>query len=577
MGVVEALNNNYRSSPTIVELNNQFFETMKGLIPEEAAAFYSSIRQSPKSDLLGKVHIVSIEEKVSSASLLPMILDWVKECVEDGFKLGEICILGSTNKECNEWAIGLNENNYKVVSTDSLLINSSLKVQLTIAYLKRRLNPSGENEKKRFAELYFRIKSETYSEYKSYILENESPQGRIYRTFDDERFLNEHFHGSESFFFKHEDIYDLIENFFKLMDYDELADAYLHHLADIAFDYGLKRGPDLKGFLNDYESKKGKIAVQVPESDDALQLMTIHKSKGLEFPAVIIPSMNFSADVKSHFLVDIDEYVVYKKPSGSEKIDVLKELHRSELTQIVADNINKCYVSMTRPKERLYIGNYFEKKSFGKLFHEVLGSMEQIQFSDEKLELILGNRDRSPVSIDTKPIKNYCPENVVEKLWFPDISLQDRDELMASDYLNDEMKFGREFHLLLSRIEKEKNIEIEIDKALQLGEIASSNSNELKKKIQQLFKQQEYVSLYKDVVEVLNEKDILVDERTTLRPDKIIIKKNAVIIVDFKTGKSYAKDEKQILAYKTVLEQMSYENVKAYLVYTNPIEIKLVS
>ena len=68
-------------------------------------------------------------------------------------KLGDICILGGTNKVCNTWALRLNERGYKVVSTDSLLINSNLKVQLTIAYLKRRLRPSGEHEKKAFCRI----------------------------------------------------------------------------------------------------------------------------------------------------------------------------------------------------------------------------------------------------------------------------------------------------------------------------------------------------------------------------------------------------------------------------------------
>ena len=317
MGQVKELSNNWRSSPTIVRFNNGFFTELRSLLPETTAEFYNSIEQTPKSDKSGRVYVVSKEEKKTADALTPLILDWVHECLDAGFKLGEICILGNTNRECNRWALGLNAAGYSVVSTDSLLINSSLKVQLTIAFLKRRLHPSGENEKKRFAELYFRIHSGSYSDYRKYIVEKETQDGKKFRVFDDNAFLDDHFSGRNGFFFKHESLYDLVQQFYKLIGYNELSDPYLHHLADIVFDYGLHKGPDLKGFLSDYETKKNKIAVQIPASDDAIQLMTIHKSKGLEFPVVIVPSMNFSGDVKSHFLVDIDDFVIYKKPSQS--------------------------------------------------------------------------------------------------------------------------------------------------------------------------------------------------------------------------------------------------------------------
>ena len=90
-----------------------------------------------------------------------------------------------------------------------------------------------------------------------------------------------------------------------------LNDPYLHHLADIIYDFGLKRGPNLKAFLDEYHRKKDKIAVQIPEAEDAIKIMTIHKSKGLEFPVVLIPTLNFSMKIKSSFLVGIDDFIVY--------------------------------------------------------------------------------------------------------------------------------------------------------------------------------------------------------------------------------------------------------------------------
>lgn len=577
MGQVSELSDNWRSSPCIVNFNNGFFTELRSKLPETTAEFYNSIEQNPMSNKNGRVYIISQEEKKTADELNPLILGWVQECLDAGFKLGEICILGNTNRECNRWALGLNSAGYSVVSTDSLLINSSLKVQLTIAFLKRRLNPSGENEKKRFAELYFRIHSGTYADYRKYIVEKETKNGKKFRVFDDHSFLDDHFNGKHGFFFKHESLYDLVQQFYKLIDYNELSDPYLHHLADIVFDYGLHKGPDLKGFLKEYEGKKNKIAVQIPESDDAIQLMTIHKSKGLEFPVVIVPSMNFSADVKSHFLVDIDDFVVYKKPLQSEHLSVLQNLYNSEREQVVADNVNKCYVAMTRPIERLYVGNFFEKKSFGNLFNQVVKSNAHTTINDDGAHVIdLINGDRK-IEDNPRPGSNvFHPSNITDHLWFPDIALQDTKELRDSDFLSIEIQFGIEFHLLASRIEHSDLIKTNIQKAIQEGVISKDNAPELELKLSKLFKNPEYNKLFEDAIEVLNEQSIIQDERTTVRPDKLILKENETILLDFKTGIPSSKDTKQVQEYKLVLEEIGFPSVSCYLFYSGSGELLLV-
>jgi len=576
MGQVDELANNWRSSPSIVNFNNTFFTTLRQELPTATAEFYNSIEQNPMSSKNGRVYIVSKEEKKTSDALTSHIIDWVKECQEDGFALGEICILGNTNRECNRWALGLNEAGYSVVSTDSLLINSNLKVQLTIAYLKRRLQPSGENEKKRFAELFFRIYSGSYSDYKQYILEKETESGKTFRVFDDQRFLEEHFSGEKQFFFKHESIYDLVQQFYKLIGYNELSDPYLHHLADIAFDFGLHKGPDLKGFLSEYESKKHKIAVQIPESDDALQLMTIHKSKGLEFPVVIIPSMNFSADVKSHFLVDIDDFVVYKRPSQSEHLSILKELYDNEKEQVIGDNVNKCYVAMTRPVERLYVGNFFEKKTFGSLFHSVVSSMPNAEVSKDAHIIDLNDGERTPQKERRVQTEIFHPSNITDHLWFPDIALQDTQELSDNDYLSPEMQFGIEFHLLASRINDKLQIDEQLTKAIQEGLVAAENKTELHARLSTLLSTSSYTDLFKGAKEVLSEVSIIEDERNIIRPDKLIIKEDETLILDYKTGMPSDKDTKQLANYKKVLSAMGYPSVTCYLFYTSLNELRLI-
>tara|TARA_B110000305_G_scaffold77034_2_gene86609 strand:- start:8009 stop:10981 length:2973 start_codon:yes stop_codon:yes gene_type:complete len=581
MGSVSELGDNWRSSPSIVNFNNSFFEDMKTRMPEDSQVFYNSISQIPKSSINGKIQISSVkmskDDKVAVSDLLPTIIDWIEECKQDGFKPADICVLGGRNKECNVWAVGLNDAGYRVVSADSLLIHSNLKVQLCIAFLKWRLRPSGENEKKRFAELFFRNNSKSYDDYKQYIKEKELESGRIYRYFDDRQFLADHFESYSNFFFKYENIYDLIQGFYRIIHFKELQNPYLHHLADIIYDFGLKRGPNLKAFLDEYHRKKDKIAVQIPEAEDAIKIMTIHKSKGLEFPVVLIPTLNFSMKIKSSFLVGIDDFIVYKQPTQSEVLQPLIDLYNKEMNQIITDNVNLCYVAMTRPVERLYIQNDFESTKFGELFHKTLLSSGLAQESDGKLTVTINDGDRSPIKQAKESASLFEPDEVTDRLWFPDIAFQDNPDLNTADFLSDEMQFGIQFHLLTSRINSVDEIKNKVDEGIHSGEISVANSKQLIERLTKLYNLAEYQSLISNNIQVLNEQAILVDENTMARPDKIVIKANETIIIDFKTGLPKNKDEKQIKSYQNTLVEMGYPNVSCYLYYSSIGELRQMS
>lgn len=580
MGSVSELQDNWRSSPSIVNFNNSFFEELKTKMPAESIDFYNSVTQNPQGKVNGRIEIHSKEmdkdQKVKSEDLLPKIIDWIERCKTDGYQPSDICILGGRNKECNAWAIGLNDAGYRVVSADSLLIHSNLKVQLCIAFLKWRLRPAGENEKKRFAELYFRNNSKSYDDYKQYIKEKELDNGRSFRYFDDREFLKENFGGYSNFFFKFENIYDLIQGFYRIIGYNELENPYLHHLADIIYDFGLKRGPNLKVFLEEYDRNKGKIAVQIPEAEDAIKIMTIHKSKGLEFPVVMIPTLNFDLKIKSTFLVGINDYIVYKKPSQKDVLKPLIELYNKEKNQIITDNINLCYVGMTRPVERLYIQNDFENSTFGKLFHDTLDESGLASAEGDYLSVLIDDGQRSKINETNDLFSTFKPEEVTDRLWFPDIAFQDNPDLNKKDFLSDEMQYGIQFHLLVSRIVSKNEIESAVDEAIKVGEASVINKQRLKDGLHELFAMPEYNDLLKGHKKILNEQSLLLNETTFARPDKLIIKENETVIVDFKTGIQKPKDRKQVEEYKLVLKQMGYPNVSGYLYYSMSRELVVV-
>ncbi len=576
MGTIETLENNWRSSPTIVQFNNHFFETLRTHLPEETATFYNAIAQQPKSTKNGVVFIESEEGKDDEEAIVAQIITWIETCLADGFNASDICILGRRNKECNAWAIALDQAGYNVVSTDSLLIDSSAEVRLTISYLKWRLKPTGENEKKQFAELYLRHHHKSYDVYQNYLREEESASGKRYRYFDDRAFVRDHFGAVERFFFKYEHLYDLIEGFYGIAQLNELGNPYLHHLADLAHEFGLKRGPNLKIFLEEYDRKKGSIAVQIPAAKNAVNIMTIHKSKGLEFPVVLLPSLNIKLDLKSSFLIDWNDFLLYKQPSKSDVLEPLIELYHHEKNQILTDVVNLTYVAMTRPVERLYIRNHFDKSTFGALFHNVLEETGLATESDGVLQLTLSDGLRTAPETKEHP-KTFSPEDISDRLWFPHIAFQDTEKLFDQAFLSDEMQFGIEFHLLMSRINSKAAIEEVLQNGIDSGQISTKNSKELSKRLHDLFDLPAYQQLFEGVESVLSEQEILMDATTTVRLDKLLLKANETILIDYKTGLPSPKDTKQVLHYSKILHQMGYPNVRCYLLYSSINELVAVS
>ncbi|MCR9171978.1 MAG: UvrD-helicase domain-containing protein [bacterium] len=575
MGGVEQLENNWRSSPRIVHFNNAFFEEFRSHLPEETATFYNAVKQEPKSSKNGLIYIESREEKDSHGAIVAQLIEWIEQCLSDGYEASELCILGRRNRECNAWAVALDQAGYKVVSSDSLLIDSSAEVRLTIAFLKWRLKPSGENEKKQFSEMFLRLKHESYEVYRQYLKEGTSQSGRRYRYFDDTQFLRDHFGSKERFFFKFEHLYDLIQGFYRIANLHELENPYLHHLADWAHEYGLSRGPNLALFIEEYERKKGNIAVQVPAAKDAINIMTIHKSKGLEFPVVILPSFNINLDLKSSFLVDWNDFLLYKQPSQSDVLNPLVTLYEQEKNQILTDIVNLCYVAMTRPVERLYVRNVFEKRTFGALFHEILDGTNLAETEDDSLILSISDGERTPPKSEGYA-KNFFPEDISDRLWFPHIAFQDTEELQQEDYLSDEIQFGIAFHLMASRIFASSEINTALDKALSEGVIESKQREGLEEMLAQLWSNSDYIIIHERSSKRLSEQAILLENGISIRVDAIFLSEDKTVVLDYKTGVPSEKDVKQIRQYQQALAAMGYPDVRAYLYYTALDEMRLI-
>lgn len=590
LGIKLPLQDNWRSNQEIVRFNNALFTTFRHQLPENYASFYEDVVQNPKGDQGGyiSIHSQKISDQAEDNSI-PMLISWINQCIADGIDKGDICILGDRKKDCNRWAIELTSLGHKVVSADSLLVDSDLHVKLTIAYLKWRKNPAGELEARRFSEMYFSSKSNnSIASIKSFWKTTTNADGKQFQFFDTTKFFSEHFESEDAFFFPYENLYNLLQGFYKMARLEEIHNPYLHHLSDMAHEFDNLYGPELERFLDNYQSKGKNSSIQIPENKDAIKIMTGHKSKGLEFPIVMLPTMNWDlGTTKSTLLFKSDENLIFAHYSNKSKIKRIKEEQELESNQILIDKLNLCYVMFTRPVERLYVANFFKEKTrFGAKLHQVLQQMSlneldvsKQRIEDELIELEIGKTIvRSSEEIEENALKeenetNFIPVSLQNRLWFPDISLQE-NALDEAHGLSDQQRYGNQLHLLLSVVENSDEIAEKIRSLHLEGLIETAFLEKLTAQMEQIFALEAYQELLNDNSEILNEQGIIIRENETKRPDKIIVKPNETIVIDYKTGIPNAKHLVQVQLYADTLAEMGYPNVRGIVFYTS--ELRLV-
>jgi len=572
-GCKENLENNFRSAKEIVNFNNTFFEALKPELSVRSLSFYNSVSQTPMSSKHGFVKIVSCEEKPDFELLMNSILSAVYQCDEDGFLRGDLCILTAKNKEASAIANGLTEIGIEVVSPESLLIAKDAQVQLLISYFKRRAFPSKRTEIKRFAELFMRLTPMgSIEKYFSYF-EEKIIDGKTFREFNDLRFINDNFGSEDKFFSSFENIYDLAGRFVEMMKWKETENPYLHHFLDVIFDFQAKKRSDLVYFLDYFKEKKNVIALQMPSSNKAIKIMTIHKSKGLEFPVVIIPSLDFDVKVRSisKFLVEVDDKILFSSVSTKNKITELSDFAKLEEELIFLDKLNLAYVALTRPIERLYAFNYF-KSGIGKLFHAELEKLVTEPSSDEKVIYTAGEETKRK-HISLEKVENfYVPTEFQDKLWYPDIVFR-KVGLNEASQNHFEINFGKNFHELMAACEDKSQVESELDRLILLGLLEVSNRDLLKKMALNFFESIEKEGLLENIIEIINEELILVQDDEAKRPDRILVKLNELVVIDYKTGKEKLQHQFQISNYNSILQEMYGLKVKSYLYYTESNEL----
>lgn len=568
-GATRMLPKNYRSHDEIVHFNNSFFQSISPFLehPKYRSFFEEGNRQETNHKKGGYVQLSFLEDVNDEAYGLK-IMSHVNQSLAQGFDYKDICILVRKKKHGVLLANHLMKAEVPVVSSESLLLSSSPKVKFLISLARHTLQP---NE----AELNYNVLLFLSSE-------QEDIHSFIETNLENLEALLLNSYGFNGKLFRETAIYDGLEHAIKIFDLIPDSDAHLTAFMDAVFEVQQKQGADIQSFLMYWDKKGGKLSISTPETTNAVQIMTIHKSKGLEFPVVIFPYANTfifeEIEPKIWTTVSPDSFSGFKELLLSKKQEVREYgqqeamLFDEEQQKLHLDAFNLLYVALTRAETSLYIlsekdlnkdGSH-KPNYFSGLFIHFLQSKGL--WDANKEDYIFGILPKHLAVKSTEHAHLEIPYIYTQKNR-PSFKILTKAGMLWDTTQEEAIKIGNIIHYTLSHIENHTDVDHALNLALQKGLITSEELQSIKEKVLQVVTHPKLISLFDEGNTVFNEKEILLQNGKRLIPDRVVLINDQASVIDYKTGRKNPKYKEQILSYSNALENMGYTIDKKIIVY----------
>lgn len=592
---VETLEENYRSFKQIVHFNNGFFKFLAHQVftSKDYSALYENARQNITKNDEGYVSLSFLEiEKDDDRDELfsQRTLNTINTCLENGFDLADICVLTRKKKEGVAVANYLSQHNIPIVSSETLLLQNAPEVNFINNMLRLLVQPKN-NEIKIEVLNYLALLFNVENKHGFFTKHIHLKLPELFKSFED---FNVYISSDTLLRLS---LYDLAETIMRSFNLAKTSNAYVQFYLDVVLDFLQKKGSDIPGFLNYFEEKKDSLSIVSPEGQNAVKIMTIHKSKGLEFPVVIFPFADLDIyrelEPKEWFGINKEKYNGFSytllnfnkdfEYYGDEGLRIFNK-HKAEQE---LDNINLLYVTLTRAVEQLHVISSKSVSAKGEvntnrysgLFIQYLKHINT--WTDSKLVYTFG----IPIAIGTKKI---TPEEPVKK----EVDIQQqfistakethqikvvtKSGLLWDTTQQKAIEKGNLIHNIMSKINTKHDVDTAIADFVHAASINNEQAHILKRTVNELVNHPTLKNYYTLDYNIYNERDILTKEGLILRPDRVVVNtKKEAVIIDYKTGFEDKKHQQQLQLYQDVLEDMNLKVIKKILVYINDdIQVK---
>ena len=580
---VQNLPANYRSTADIVNFNNRFFKFAAGKLTEPLySSLFEKADQQVKIDEKGFVSLDFLESDNAEDKndvYAEKVFEIVNQLKQKGEPLGNICILTRKKKEGAMLAEFLSLQGIAIVSSETLLLSRSPKVNFLVDVLQLNLNP--ENDDLKFAVF-------------SYLIEELGLEAEEFNRFSALKPKSgfEFFSWLTEFDMKFDparidelSLYESLEYIIRSFEIVEKSDAYVQFFLDFAFEFTQKKSGNVMEFLETWESKKDKLSIVAPESSDAVRIMTIHTAKGLEFPVVIHPFANSefqNTRFDNLWITTGDEHIPVVYVNASSKMKNWNEHIAGNFEKLISQNeldaLNVFYVACTRAVNQLYIlTDKKEKPSSSLTLPDMLAEFLQLEGkwdgSDhyEYGEMTISERI-APKNEVFHPEHFYSSETENDA-----VHILTRSGALWDSKQKEAIEKGEVVHEILARIHTEADLEKSVHWAIRNGLITEAEKEEISAYIHQIIVHPDAKEYFSEEVAVMNEKDILLTNGNRIRPDRLCISGKNMSIIDYKTGGFVDKHSRQVENYAEHLEAMGYIIKEKLLIYTtNPISVRKI-
>ena len=578
---LKSLNKNWRSSEEIVKFNNNIFSNISNCFEDDfmvdnlSMKFNSDIIQEIRDDKKGEGYVeVNFRDRRNDKldSVNSFLIDRINKIQDNGFSAGDIGVIVRDNKEANIIAGMLsyqaeidNKYDYGFVSADALEINTSPIVNFFISifkYFKNFKDRLSLSEILHFYHIYI-IESDDVIHYS---LSNEEKLKLLPDSFRENKLKISRL-----------PIYELVEELIRVFKLNLIPSQipYLKAFQDIIIEYKTLQGEESSSFLEWWE-KNGKRKLNMTPQENEIQIITIHKSKGLEFSNVILPFFDWDLDNvgggnrEKILWVDLIKYsdefdfhfpIKYKR---NEQNSVFNTYYQNEKIKAYEDNINLMYVSFTRPKDNLFILAGEQRKEIKNV-------------SDLLYNILRKNNKTNNYKyggISKKKFLSNTPSRSL--LSYPSFSWRERLIIKTTEdkMLNiNNIERGKVLHDILSQIDNMNDYNEKISSALKNKKIKKNDF----KLLQDLFKNKNFIKFFNPEFNSHNEIEILSDKGNVYRLDRVVETDNSVYVLDYKTGKINKEDHTQYLKklelYMSLLESIYNKSINGYLVYIDKNQI----
>ncbi len=579
---VKNLETNYRSFSNIIDFNNKFFTHASNLFIKESHTnlYKTGNNQAFNKKTGGYVNIDFVEEKLTDENRYEVISEKVEKIIrnlEGKINLSEICILVRKTKESIAVANYLTKKGIQVTSSDSLLLANDKKVDFIINLLYFLIENEDKNAK--FNLLYFLHEHLNINKNIHEFIAN-------FIDADIEQFFNQLeeygiFYNSTSFAYT--PLYESIEQIIRDFNFTESADAYLQYFLDEILQFSQQKSQSTREFLEYWELKKDKLSISVSENKDAVNILTVHKSKGLEFRIVIYPfDMNIFYANKPKSWYDLSNYNgnhgfedFYINSSASIKNcgEQGKVIFQMQEEHLELDNFNILYVALTRAVEQLYIITENEAKSKDiKYFSQYLKDFLQktLKWVDDKFVYEYGENKLSKTEEKESEKQSIYQENFISTPWQDHkISIVTNSSLMWDTDRGEAIEYGNVIHKIMEKVYVKSDITKSVNQFVTSGILNFEEGVEINLLLQKVVNHAELGNYYKEGLKVYNEREIINKDGHVLIPDRLVFDSDGIIIIDYKTGSKEKKHSLQIDSYANVLAEMNFRINKKILIYIN--------